>query len=66
MSPDHDPATRPQPILEDGFVVLRPPRPEDKEARRAYDHHPEFVRLDGWDKCGLTPHFVGSALRGLP
>jgi hypothetical protein len=55
MSPDHDPATRPQPILEDGFVVLRPPRPEDKEARRAYGHHPEFVRLDGDDPRHFSP-----------
>ena len=41
--------TKLQPILRDGLVVLRPPQPEDKEARLACGRHPEFVRLDGDD-----------------
>ncbi len=55
MRPDHDDATQPRPILENGSVVLRPPRPEDKEARLAYGHHPEFIRLDGDDPRRLSP-----------
>jgi RimJ/RimL family protein N-acetyltransferase len=34
---------------------LRPPRPEDKETRRAYGRNAEYLRLDGDDPRNATP-----------
>ena len=44
----------PRPILASGPVVLRPPQPEDVEARVSYGRHPEIVRMYG----GVLPEPV--------
>jgi hypothetical protein len=45
----------PAPTLRGTGLVLRPPKPEDKQARLAAGRQPEIVRMYGGDPSNLAP-----------
>lgn len=53
MSPDLEPV--PRPTLGHADVVLRAPRPSDRDDRRAAGHDPDVARMYGVEPAELTP-----------